>query len=256
MIVYYSIVMFVFGTCFGSFYNVVGYRLPRNMSIVKPNSHCTSCNHELKILDLFPIISYIFLRGKCRYCGSKVGLFYPIFEIFTGILFTVSYLIFGFTPELAIALIFISLLLIVIISDYQTMIIPDSILVVSSIMVIIIDLITKGLIPTLQMLGNGIIAFSIMLILKLLGDFLFKKESMGGGDIKLMFVFGLVLGWPTAILAIFVASFIGLPISLVLISGKKSHEVPFGPFLAAAAILLIITKVNMTEFLNIIMTNN
>ncbi len=251
MVAYYACVMFIFGTCFGSFYNVVGYRLPRNMSIAYPNSHCTSCNHALSIRDLFPILSYISLKGKCRYCGAKVGLFYPIFETITGLLFMVSYLKFGFSYELAIALIFISLSLIIIISDYQTMIIPDEVLIVSGILLIIIRIMQSGWMVTLNYLIQGGIAFLLMYALKLFGDLLFKKESMGGGDIKLMFIFGLVLGWPTSILAVFFSAFLALPVSLILMNKNSNHEIPFGPFLTIAAMILLLTGFNMDTLITI-----
>lgn len=251
MVAYYACVMFIFGACFGSFYNVVGYRLPRNMSIIHPNSHCTTCNHELNVIDLFPILSYIFLKGKCRYCKAKVGLFYPIFEFLTGLLFMLSYLKFGFSYELIIALIFISMSLIVMLSDFSTMIIPDEVLITTSLLVIVVDFIFLGFQPTIYAIINGMIAFLCMYLLKLLGDFLFKKESMGGGDIKMMFVFGLVLGWPTAILSIFFSSFIALPASFVLMAKNDAHEIPFGPFLVIAAMILLLSGIDMNFILDI-----
>lgn len=251
MVAYYACVMFIFGACFGSFYNVVGYRLPRNMSIIRPNSHCTTCNHELNVIDLFPILSYIFLKGKCRYCKAKVGLFYPIFEFLTGLLFMLSYLKFGFSYELIIALIFISMSLIVMLSDFSTMIIPDEVLITTSLLVIVVDFIFLGFQPTIYAIVNGMIAFLCMYLLKLLGDFLFKKESMGGGDIKMMFVFGLVLGWPTAILSIFFSSFIALPASFVLMAKNDAHEIPFGPFLVIAAMILLLSGIDMNFILDI-----
>jgi leader peptidase (prepilin peptidase)/N-methyltransferase len=251
MVAYFACVMFVFGTCFGSFYNVVGYRLPRNMSIVYPNSHCTTCNHTLSIRDLFPIISYLSLKGKCRYCGAKVGLFYPIFELITGLLFMICYLRYGFSYEFAIALIFISLSLIIIISDYQTMIIPDEVLIVSSILLLIVRILQYGWIETFFYITNGLTAFLFMYALKLFGDLLFKRESMGGGDIKLMFVFGITLGWPTSILAVFLAAFLALPISLILMHKNSSHEIPFGPFLVIAAMILLLTGFRMETLIAI-----
>jgi leader peptidase (prepilin peptidase)/N-methyltransferase len=241
--------MFIFGACFGSFYNVVGYRLPRNMSIIYPSSHCTTCNHKLNIGDLFPIFSYILLKGKCRYCKAKVGIFYPIFETICGILFTICYLKYNFTFELLIALIFISAGLIIIISDYQTMIIPDEVLIVTVILLSIVYLIGFGFSYFINTIINGIVAFIVMFALKLLGDFMFKRESMGGGDIKLMFIFGMVLGWATAVLAIFLSAFIALPISLILVGKSDNHEIPFGPFLVIAAMLLLISGVDMNSLI-------
>lgn len=252
MTIYYAIIMFIFGACFGSFYNVVGYRVPRGMSIVKPQSHCTTCNHSLNVLDLFPIISYIFLRGKCRYCKSKVNLFYPLFETITGLLFMICYLKYGFSYELIIALVFISMSLIIIISDYQTMIIPDSVLIISSILIIITDIFGIGLMKTGSAIINGLIAFALMYLLKLFGDLLFKKESMGGGDIKLMFIIGLVLGWGLGLINIFVASVIALPISCIILYKNADHVIPFGPFLALGSMILLLSKVDINWIINTI----
>lgn len=252
MEIYYTIVSFIFGITLGSFYNVVGYRLPREQSLITPSSHCTSCNHKLGIMDLFPVFSFLFLGGKCRYCKQKISWFYPFFEFMTGVLFALSYVIFGATVEFFIAITFISMLLIIIISDYQTMIIPDELLIVSGIILIILIGINKGFTGLCYSILDGIIAFLIMFLIKKLGDLLFKKESMGGGDIKLMFIFGLVSGLPMTLVSIFLASFIGLPISLYILYRKKEHEIPFGPFLAVAAIIIMLTQLNLDKLITIL----
>ena len=90
MEVYYLIVFFIFGLIFGSFFNVVGYRLPNNMSLISPSSHCTSCNHKLTPIELIPVVSWLIQGGKCKNCGSKIAIFYPIFELFTGIVFALK----------------------------------------------------------------------------------------------------------------------------------------------------------------------
>ena len=251
MEIYSAILFFIFGTIFGSFYNVVGYRLPLGQSLIYPPSHCTKCNHKLGILELIPIISYVFLRGKCKCCGQKVSCFYPIFEFFSGLLFMIFYLIFGYSIDLIISLIFISMLLVIIISDYQTYIIPDEVLITSIILLIIPIILKSGFNGLLVALLNGAISFTIMFLLKKLGDFMFKKDSMGGGDIKLMFVFGMVLGYQASILSIFVASIIGLPISLIFLNKSKNHEIPFGPFLAISAMILLFTKIDFNSILSL-----
>ena len=251
---YFSIILlfFIFGTIFGSFYNVVGYRIPKGESLLYPSSHCTKCNHKLKPLELIPIFSFLIQGGKCRKCKDKISWFYPIFEFSSGLLFALSYVIFGFSLECLLSIVFISMLLIIIISDYQTMIIPDSILIFFSVLIIIIKYFIVGLngigISILHALGS----FIFMLLLKLFGDFLFKKESMGGGDIKLMAVFGLMFGFPMSIVSVFIASFIGLPISLIVIKKKDSHEIPFGPFLAISAILIVLLKLDINFILNLL----
>ena len=249
MEIYYATVFFIFGTLFGSFYNVVGYRLPRGESIAYPPSHCPKCGHRLSPLELIPIFSFLFQKGKCKNCGDKISWFYSIFEFTTGVLFCVRYLVFGFSIELAIALTFISMLLIVIISDYQTMTIPDELLAFCGLL-LIIELSIKNGLNVGENILDGIIMFSIMYLIKILGDKIFKKESMGGGDIKLMFIYGLVLGWPLSCISICLASFIGLPISLIMIKKTHDHEIPFGPFLAIAAIILVIFKIDFNTIIN------
>ena len=130
------LLFFIVGTIFGSFYNVVGYRVPKGESLIYPSSHCTKCNHKLGILELIPILSFLFLGGKCKNCKDKISWFYPIFEFISGVLFALSYVVFGFSLECLLSIVFISMLLIIIISDYQTMIIPDSVLIIFSLVII------------------------------------------------------------------------------------------------------------------------
>ncbi len=252
MEIYYNIVFFVFGTIFGSFYNVVGDRLPEGKSISKPGSHCPICGHFLKPIELIPIFSYLMQGGKCKSCKTKIPVIHPLFEIFTGLMFMLSYMVFGLTPSLMIALTFISMLLIIIVSDINYFIIPDEVLIVGGILLVIETLCVGGLTSFGISLFNGLIAFLIMFGIKLFGDFLFKKESMGGGDIKLMFFFGFVLGWDLALMSIFLGSIIGLPISLIIMARKNTNIIPFGPMLSLAAIILLLTQTSMNEILGLI----
>ena len=139
----YTIIIYVFifivGTIFGSFYNVVGYRRPKNESIVFPASHCPNCNHKLKYYENIPILSYLFLKGKCKNCKSKISILYPLFEIITGISFVLSYLVFGFSIEFISAIVISSTLIIISISDIRYYIIPDEVLIVGSLLLIIIN---------------------------------------------------------------------------------------------------------------------
>ena len=222
MELYYALCFFVLGTILGSFYNVVGYRLPKGESIVSPPSHCPNCNHRLKFWELLPILSFIFQRGKCTSCKQKISWFYPIFEFSCGLVFALAFLSFGLSWKLLIALTFISMLIIVMVSDYIYMIIPDEVLLFFGITLSIEILFIDGYQSLLVSLGNGCIATLFIYLLKMLGDLIFKKESMGGGDLKLMFVIGLVLDWKLSIIVIFLASFIGLPISLFVLFNKKT----------------------------------
>lgn len=245
------ILIFIIGTVFGSFYNVVGYRLPKGESIIYPPSHCPKCNTKLGILELFPVLSYIFQKGKCKHCKTKISPFYAFFELLTGVLFLLAYISFGFSLKLIIALTFISMLIIIIISDYIYMIISDEVLIFFGILLGVEICLIDGANTLIHSIINGALAFITMYGIKILGDTIFKKESMGGGDIKLMFIFGLVIGYPMALLSIFIGSLIGLPISLIMIKKNTDHIIPFGPFLAAGAIIILLTHIDINTLLNL-----
>ena len=123
-----TVIIFILGLIFGSFFNVVGLRIPKKQSIVYPNSHCPRCQHELAWYENIPVVSYLFLRGKCHHCHMKISPIYPVFELITGSLFAFSFVQFGFTREFIIAILFISLLVIITVSDIHYMIIPDQVL--------------------------------------------------------------------------------------------------------------------------------
>jgi leader peptidase (prepilin peptidase)/N-methyltransferase len=250
MEIYYAIVLFVFGTIFGSFYNVVGDRVADGKSIIYPPSHCPKCKHRLTPLELVPIFSYLFQGGKCKNCKCKIPLFHPLYEIFVGLLFMFSYISFGFTGDFVIALTFVSMLAIIIVSDYYYMIIPDEILIFFGVTLALEVLLINGIDAFGISLFSGIISFGVMFLIKLFGDFIFKTESMGGGDIKLLFFLGFILGWPQALLSIFLGSIIGLPISLIVLKIKNTNIIPFGPFLALGAIIILLTHFNIEILLN------
>jgi leader peptidase (prepilin peptidase)/N-methyltransferase len=252
--VLYIMIFFILGTIMGSFYNVVAYRLPNGMSLIKPASHCTNCNHKLGAMELIPIVSYIIQLGKCKNCGQKIAIFYPIFEFLTGVLFAISYLVFGLTGELIVALTFSSTLLIVVLADIKYMIIPDELLIFSGIMLIIERLMMGS--EILNILLDAIIPFVFLILVKILGDFLFKKESLGGGDIKLMTIIGLTLGWQTCIISIALAAFIALPISLIILFIKKTNVIPFGPFLSMAALILYYFSINYNSVFKFLININ
>lgn len=253
MDLYYKIVLFILGTIFGSFFNVVGSRLPNGESIVSPPSHCGNCKKTLTWKELFPILSFLFQRGRCKYCKVKLSWEYPLYEIATGLLFTLCYQVFGMNLELLIALTFVSILLILLVSDYHYLIIPDEVLAVGGILLSLEILIIRGYQDLLISLISGICAFLIMYIIKKTGDFIFKKESMGGGDIKLMIIIGMMIGIPFSVITVFLASFIALPISLVILYQNDSNVVPFGPFLSIASFIIYISQIDIQSLLNIFM---
>lgn len=250
MEVYLLICFFIIGTVMGSFYHVVATRLSMEESIIKPGSHCPRCNHFLRWYENIPIISYLMLKGRCSECGSKIPLSYLVVEIVTGALFAVCYHVFGISVDLLVGIIFISSLVIVIISDIEYMIILDEVLIVSTLVVAVIYVIFLGLEQAAYHIYSGVGAFVIMYSIKLLGDKLFKKESLGGGDIKLMFLFGMVLGLPMSVCTIFLATFIAFPVALIILFSNKENVIPFGPFLSMAAMIIYISGVEIMDILN------
>lgn len=250
----YLIIFFLFGSVMGSFYHALATRLSNGLSIVKPASHCEKCKHTLKWYELIPIISYLIQGGKCRQCKTKMPISYLLMEICTGILFAVCYHVFDTPLEIAISLVFVSSLITIIISDIEYMIILDEVLIFSSAAIIILNIINIGFYETSIKVLSGIGAFITMLLIKKLGDFMFKQESLGGGDIKLMFLIGIVIGYEMAICNIFFATFIAFPIALLLLITKKDNMIPFGPFLSMAAIILYIWGLNFTDIINFIIT--
>lgn len=241
----YLIIFFILGTLFGSFFTVIGLRLPNHEDFIKTRSHCDTCNHELSLLDMIPILSYLFLRGKCRYCHSEINSLSTYMEIFTGILFALSFYVFGFSYELLIALGIVAMLIIISISDITYFIIPDEVLIFFSIFFTIINILNNGFKSALISLGFGLILFGFMFGIMILGNLIFRKESLGGGDIKLMFVFGLLINPLLGLVVIFIASILALPISLIILALKKENLVPFGPFLLISFMFIYFTRLNL-----------
>ena len=247
---YYIIMFFIIGTVMGSFFHVVATRLANDESIISPPSHCPKCNHYLKWYENIPIISYIIQKGRCRSCHSKIPISYWVVEVATGLLFAVCYHSFGFSIKLLVALIFVSSLITVIVSDIEYMIILDEVLLFATLVIAFIYIIGLSFEEAAFHIYSGVGAFLAMYAVKILGDKVFKKESLGGGDIKLMFLFGMVLGFPMSICTIFLATFIAFPIALFILFSDKENIIPFGPFLSMAAILLLVTKWDLTDILS------
>lgn len=228
------LLFFIYGLVFGSFFNVVGLRIPKGESIVRPPSHCTVCDRNLTVKDLVPVFSFIFLKGKCRGCGTKIHWIYPVMELVTGILFAFAYYQLGFSLELAVALLFISLLVIITVSDIAYMLIPDKILLFFLIPLIVLR-VFEPLSPWWDSIIGAVVGFGVLFLIAVV-----SKGGMGGGDIKLFFVIGLVLGWVLTLLTLFLASIIGTVIGIISLRRTKQGRktpIPFGPSIAIAAII-------------------
>ena len=238
MKIYFSVCVFIVGICIGSFLNVLIYRIPLGMDFKKGSSICTTCKHPLKWYDLFPLFSWIFLGGKCRYCKAKISPIYPIVESITGILFVMSF-VFGCGCDFKLRLLgyfmICSALVVVFCIDWKHMFIPDSmwITILLGGIVIYIDSIIENGFDKNELIGR-IVGFFLVSGLFLLVSYI-KPDSMGGGDIKLMAAAGFALGWKNVLLALLVSGFTGtlyLIFSNTLKKENMKKEVPFGPHLA------------------------
>ena len=234
----------------GSFYNVLGLRIVNKESIIKPKSHCEKCGHVLSWYELIPILSFIFLKGRCKNCQTKLSYLYLFSEFFSGLLFAISFYSFGFSPNLIISLTLSSLLICVTVSDITYMIIPDRFIVISAIIILLTKLIFFGFEKFLISLGYGMLAFAIMYLIMKFGDYIFKKETLGGADVKLMFVVGVCLEPFLALIVIIIASMIALPISLVLLVKEREHAIPFGPFIVVGTLIVFLTKFDSMKIIH------
>lgn len=226
--------LFTLGLILGSFFNVVGIRIPKGQSIVKPPSHCPQCNERLRFLDLIPVLSYLSFRGKCRHCKGRISPVYPLMELATAVLFTISPLMVGWSKELMIALALISLLVIIFISDIHYMIIPDKVLLFFLVILVVLRFI-QPIDPWWSPIAGALVGFFIMYAIAIV-----SKGGMGGGDIKLFFVLGIALGLQGTLITIFLSAFFGAIIGMVGMTigkVKRGKPMPFGPFIALGALV-------------------
>lgn len=232
--IYFLILSFIFGACIGSFVTCAADRYVSHESIWKGRSHCPSCGHSLTVLDLFPILSYIFLRGKCRYCGARIPVRCLFTEALCGFVFLAFAWFYGFSFETLEYWLLSSALLGLSLIDYDTMEIPDGLLLFGVVVFLVflpthkdmVDRVTKGLLSAV-IFGGG------MLLISLFMDAVLKKESLGGGDIKLFAMLGLYLGIWNGLLNLILSCIVGLVFALS--RGKDSkNEFPFGPAISFA----------------------
>ena len=218
-----AIIIFLFGLAVGSFLNCLIYRLEHNQSFLRGRSYCPHCQHQLDLWDLIPVLSFLFLLGKCRYCQQKISWQYPLVEIFTGLIFL---LIFNFQLSI-INFIIAPFLIIIFVYDLKHYIIPDKIIYPAIVIAAIFNF-------TNWLSALGVAAFFLAMVL------LSRGKWMGVGDVKLAFLMGLILGFPSILVALFLAFITGAIIGIgLIISGKKSlkSEVPFGPFLISGTFI-------------------
>ena len=241
----------LFGLVFGSFFNVCIYRIPQGKSIAWPASFCPHCKTHIRWFDNIPVLSYIFLLGKCRACKKPISMQYPLVELLTAILTVLFVYRYGITVWTFGVLLAVYFLIILSVIDLQLMIIPDRF----SLGLIVLGLAFAWCNPNFtgvwwqkelwSLVGAGAGLFGVLAI-ALLGTWLFKKEAMGGGDVKLMAGVGAFVGWQGVITTVIFGSFFGLvyAVFLMIFKGKKgSDAIPFGPFLSLGALINLWTLI-------------
>ena len=235
----------IIGLCVGSFLNVVIYRFPKNMSLAKPRSHCPKCEHQLKWYENIPLFSYIFLCGKCKNCKQKISIRYPFVELLNTLLWLVALMMFtnviipSFTPNylmFGVSLVIISTLICVAFCDFDNMEIPDTfqaILLIAGIVLLLNGNVESKVYGFLLGGGAYAVVAGLFYLIK-------KKEGLGFGDIKLMAVLGLILGFKSTIVCLVLSSVIGaIILSILSIKNKKEKgkEYPFAVFIVPCAII-------------------
>ncbi len=229
------VLFFVYGLIIGSFLNVCIYRIPQNISVAKGRSYCPHCKHTLNVLDLVPVLSFVFLRGRCRYCRERISPRYATLELITAVLFSLVYICFGWSADAVLGCLLASTLIVVTFIDIDTFNIPDRLhIVILSLAIIRLFIYRDGL-PN-HLLGIVVISLPMFIIA-------YFTNGFGGGDIKLMAAAGLYLGAPLAVLAFFISIITGgiYGVSLLLLkkAGRKS-KLAFGPFLCLGILVSLL----------------
>jgi leader peptidase (prepilin peptidase) / N-methyltransferase len=230
---FFIVLIFTYGIVLGSFYNVVGLRVPVKQSIVAPRSACPNCKHQLTAFELIPVLSYILQGGKCRQCRTAISPIYPLVELTTGLLFVSAPFVLGWTSELFVAWTLISLFMIIFVSDITYMLIPDKVLLVFA-GLFLLERIFIPLTPWWDSLLGAAVGFTLLLLIAVV-----SKGGMGGGDIKLFALVGLVVGTKVMLLSFFLSTIYGAifgVLGLLFKVVKRGNPIPFGPFIAAGTL--------------------
>ncbi|MBM7556890.1 prepilin peptidase [Halanaerobacter jeridensis] len=237
--------VFIFGLMIGSFLNVVIYRLPQEESIVFPSSHCPDCGTELQAIDLIPVVSFLWNKGHCRYCGSKISYQYPLVELLTALIFILLYHQYYLTMQFVVYALLASALIAVSIIDLQHLIIPNQITYPGIIVAFLLSFLNPEISyinSLLGILGPALLLFLIAVV---------SRGGLGMGDVKLIAVLGGFIGWQKALVAIFIGSIIGSIIGLYLIvvsdKGLKS-KLPLGVFLSLGGLVMILWGQEIIDF--------
>lgn len=252
---YIYIFLFITGSMFASFINAYVSRTLKGESIIAPRSHCTNCNHTLAWYELIPVLSYIIQGGKCRKCKSKIGIDSLITEIILGLLYVLVYLVYGYSYESLLGFVIATMMLAIFISDFKELVILDSTLIFACLFTYGIIFMELGLRGIYKSFLYGVFAFVLMFLIKIFGDLIFKRESLGGGDIKLAFIMGSILPYNLFLVSLTVGSMCALPYAIIVTFKRQNRELAFGPFLVLGLFIVFLFKTEILNIMNMLIYN-
>ena len=249
--------VFVLGSTVGSFLNVCIYRLPRDRSVISPPSHCPQCGARLRAVDLVPLLSFIALGRKCRFCGGSIGWRYFTVELTTALVFVAAWIASGQGIQVVSFWIFASVAIAVVFTDLDHMIIPDSLVIAALLAAVLREglAVWSGQMPLLSLhvpgtelavprfIAGGLVGLGVFVFIRAFSQVLFRREGMGLGDVKLAGAIGAMLGPGLALLSFGVAVAAGAVLGLALLAlrvRRRMEYLPFGPFLAAASLVALL----------------
>ncbi len=239
--IFMYIFVFLFGISVGSFLNVVIWRLPREESLAMPPSHCPKCGNSLRWYHNIPVLSFTFLGGKCAFCKTRISWRYPIIEMINGLGWMLCLLVLGPSVEFAVGILLFSCLLAIFMIDVDHMIIPDSL----NVAILLIGFGSAwfrfgsmGFVRATIGVAGG---FLIFLAIGYIGEKIFRREALGGGDVKMLGALGSIIGLMGVLETIFISAFVGVIGGVILIYmnrvDKRERMLPYGPYIAVAALI-------------------
>jgi leader peptidase (prepilin peptidase)/N-methyltransferase len=237
-----KIIIVLFGLVWGSFLNVVIYRVPLGLSLLRPPSSCPQCKKRIKAYDNIPVISFLLLGGRCRFCGTRIPWTYPLVEVLAPVSFLLIYSRFGLSPYFFASCLFASALIVLGFIDYYHQILPDEITIPGLALALVYSLFRTDLNLRLALIG-AVVGSGILLLIYAAYFLLRKKEGLGLGDVTMMLMIGAYLGWLKAVFTLILASFAGALVGMFLLFFRKKdmqYALPFGTFLAPAAFLALL----------------
>jgi leader peptidase (prepilin peptidase)/N-methyltransferase len=264
-----TVIGILLGLSLGSFVNACVYRIPRNISMISARSFCPRCKKGLRWFELMPVLSFVLCRGRCRSCGQRISFLYPAIEIATAVVVVSAFWQNGISLKTVELITFFLLMLIVAAVDWKHFIIPNQVVIIG----LIFGLALRGLSGKEELVEaaiSSLASFLVLFVIMLFGNILFRRPSMGTGDLKLAAVIGLFLGFQDFLVALWLAAILGTILGMIkyLVEKKQTQTtpdfsrqmspgvLPFGSFLAFVSIVVLIFEVQIQDFISVWLTSN